>query len=150
MKVQAVFLRTPYNYDRNAASDESGLSCGEPSRAIQSAAEEADINTIVKRFGLTGKLPENVRMPQYGDFTGVTNYQEALHAVMAAEESFMKMPAHVRERFHNDPASFVDFCANEANREEAEKMGLVVAKPAQEAVSADVQGGGTTPDSKAP
>lgn len=144
-KVQTVFLRTPFNYDRDAASDESGLSCGEPSRAVQSAAEEADINTIVKRFGLTGKLPNNVRMPQYGDFTGIGSYQEALNAVIAADQAFMTMPAHVRERFHNDPAAFVEFCGKEENRAEAEKMGLVVPKPVQEAKTPLVEGADKPP-----
>lgn len=143
-KVQAVFLRTPYNYDRDAASEESGLSCGDPSRAAQSMAEEADINTIVKRFGLTGKLPENVRMPQYGDFTGIGTYQEALNAVIAADDAFMKMPANIRERFHNNPAAFVDFCFKEENRAEAQKMGLVAPRATPEPVL-DVPEGAVKP-----
>ena len=128
------FLRTPYNYDRDAASDESGLSCGEPSRAVQSAAEEADINTIVKRFGLTGKLPDVLNLPQYGDFTGVTDYQSALNLVMAADSAFMKLPADLRSRFHNNPAAMLDFVSNEANREEAQKLGLLKPVEASEAI----------------
>jgi len=125
---EAPFFRSPYNYDRDAASDESGLSCGEPSRAIQSALEETDINTIVKRFGLTGKLPDIGRLPQYGDFTGVTDYQSALNLVMAADTAFMQLSADVRSRFHNNPAALLDFVANEANRDEAIALGIV--KPA--------------------
>ena len=137
MKSQAIFLRSPFNYDMMAVSNETALVCLDPSRTKQSFAEESDINTLVMRFGLTGKLPENVSVPQYGDFLEVGTYQESLNFVIAAEESFMKMPAHVRARFHNDPGAFLDFVGNEANRGEAEKLGVVVAKPVTEVPNAN-------------
>lgn len=126
--IKPPFLRTAYNYDRNEASDESGLSCPEPTLAQQNFAEEVDINTIVKRFGITGELPANVRMPTYGDFTQTIDYHTAMNAIRAADESFYAMPANIRARFDNNPAKFVDFCSDEANRAEAEKMGLAVPK----------------------
>lgn len=125
------FLRTQYNYDMNAAGDESALKCQDLSLAKQSFAEECDINTIVKRFGLTGKLPENIRMPTYGDFSGVKNFHDAMNAIAQANEAFDAMPAHVRTRFDNDAGKFVDFCNDENNREEAVKLGLVPPKPIQ-------------------
>ena len=127
------FIRTPYNYDTLAASDESAIQCLDESLAKQSFQEECDINTIVRRFGLTGEMPSNVRMPTYGDFTGISNYQDALNAILEAEDSFMAMPAEIRARFQNDPAQFVEFCSDEANREEAVKMGLVADKAIQQA-----------------
>lgn len=125
-----MFLRTAYNYDKNAASDESGLSCPEPTLAKQSFKEECDINTIVERFGITGQLPQNVRMPTYGDFEQVYDFHTAMNAIRAAEESFMAMPAKIRARFQNDPQQFVEFCSDENNREEAAKLGLAAAKVA--------------------
>ena len=137
------FVRNPYNYDAGSVSRETGLVCHDLSLAVQDQAEEVDINTIVRRFGLTGKLPDNVVAPTYGDFTGVTDYQTALNAVIEADEAFMKMPADVRARFNNDPGAFVDFCSDGRNREEAEKLGLIVrpALPGQTAqeASSDVQ-----------
>lgn len=129
MKPVAPFLRTPYNYDTNKASDESGLACKDPTLAKQSFAEDADINTIVRRFQLTGELPKDVRMPTYGDFTGISNFHEALNAIAIAEESFYAMPAQIRARFDNDPEKFVAFCSDDNNRKEAERMGLVPATP---------------------
>jgi phage internal scaffolding protein len=120
-----VFLRTPYNYDTMEASDAGGLSCPEPTLAQQHAKDETDINTIVRRFGLTGELPTNVRVPQYGDFTHTTDYHTAMNAVLAANEAFMQLPADVRTRFNNDPGALVDFVSDENNRAEAEKLGLV-------------------------
>lgn len=139
------FLRTAYNYDMNEAGDETGLDCSvEPSMTKQSFAEEADINTIVRRFGLTGQLPENVRMPTYEDFTGVTDFKSAMDALALARESFEEMPAHVRERFDNDPHQFVEFCSDEKNRDEAVKLGLVPAKKLEEVAQA-AQAAGSTP-----
>jgi len=128
MCAQIPFVRDPYNYDRDSVSKETAFYNDQPGKTQQSQKEEADINTIVKRFGLTGQLPSNVRVPQYGDFTGVTDYQSALNAVQAANDAFMKYPAYIRERFKNDPALFVEFCSNPENREEAEKLGLVPKK----------------------
>jgi len=123
-----IFLRSAYNYDVDAASNESALSDFEPSLALQSELEATDINVILKRFGITGQLPTSVRAPQYGDFTGVTDYQSALAAIQLADESFLELPAHVREEFNNDPQLFVDFCSDEANRADAERLGLVMPK----------------------
>lgn len=123
-----IFIRTPYNYDVVEASNVTALTCEDPSLAQQHAKEDADINTIVKRFGLTGELPNNVRMPQYGDFTAATDYHTAMNAVIAANTSFAAMPADIRARFNNDPGAFVDFCADENNRDEAIKLGLVPSK----------------------
>lgn len=120
-----MFLRTPYNYDANQASDEAGLECTDLSKAIQSQKEEADINTIVKRFGLSGELPQNVRMPMYGDFTDIKDYHTAMNSVIAAKDSFMRLPWDVRREFDNDPEQFVEFCLNPENKEKAAKLGLV-------------------------
>lgn len=122
--MKAPFVRSAYNYDVDAASKECGVECGE-SMTKQSFAEEADINVIVKRFGLMGQLPQDVRAPVYGDFTAVTDYRSALQAVRMAAESFMEMPAEVRSRFGNDPAAFVDFCSDAKNAEEMKALGLV-------------------------
>lgn len=127
------FVRTPYNYDRNKASDQSGLACKDATRTQQHFAEEVDINTIVRRFNLTGQLPTNIRMPEYGDFENAFDFHTAMNAIRQAQESFMAMPANIRARFHNDPGEFVDFVADDANRAEAEKFGLVSQEALQRA-----------------
>lgn len=126
--MNAVFLRTPYNYDVDLVSDETGLKCEDPSLTQQHMAEECDINYIVERFGVTGQLPEPpAHTPTYGDFTGISDYRQALDAVMAADDAFMALPAKIRARFDNDPALFVDFCSSTdpADRSEAIDLGLI-------------------------
>jgi len=119
------FLRTPYNYDVDNVSDETGLACPDPSLAQQNFKDESDINYIVRQFGLTGELPGQTISPQYGDFTGVLDYHSAVNAVLAAQDEFMELPAQMRARFDNDPAKLIDFLGNEENRQEAIKLGLV-------------------------
>lgn len=143
--METVFIRSEYNYDMFAESDKVGLDCSNlPSLAKQSFAEECDINTIVRRFGLTGQLPSDVRMPQNGDFTNVPDFRTAMDLIVAARESFDAMPADVRARFHNDAAEFVDFCSDEKNRDEAIKLGLVE-KPVEKPVTAPVPAPVTAP-----
>jgi phage internal scaffolding protein len=137
MTKKALFLRTPYNYDTDAASNESGLACEEPTLAQQHYKDECDINTILQKFSITGILPEAPLSPRYGDFTGIGDYHTALNRVISAQEEFEALPAQIRARFDNDPAKLIEFLDNDANRPEAEELGLVN-KAAAEVVEAAI------------
>lgn len=139
-------FRTPFNYDTDLASDEAGLYFdGSDGKAQQQFKDECDINTIVRRFGLTGELPNDVRVPQYADFTdAVSDYQTALHQVIAADREFMRLPPDLRYRFRNDPQQLLEFVSDESNRDEAQKLGLLKApvpeaEPIKVRVMADVE-----------
>lgn len=120
------FVRAPYNYDADAVSAENGVVCPESESVVQAQfAEECDINTIVRRFGLTGQLPENLRVPQSGDFTDVKDFHTAMNVVRAAEEAFMQLPGEVRARFENDPGRMLSFVEDVNNRDEAIKLGMI-------------------------
>jgi phage internal scaffolding protein len=125
MTKKAIFLRTPYNYDLDAASNESGLACEEPSLAQQHFKDECDINTILQKFNVTGLLPQSPLSPRYGDFSGIGDYHTALNRVIAAQDEFEALPAQIRARFENDPAKLIEFLGDESNRSEAEELGLV-------------------------
>jgi len=151
------------DYKPNVISDVTGLNCQDSEdMAKQEFKEEVDINTLVRRFHLTGEMPQGVRMPEYGDFIGIGSYHDAANAIAMAGEAFDAMPAEVRERFGNDPAAFVDFCLNPENIGEARKMGLAPeaelleaedlasrppSSPAEPATSAAGSGGSGAPAS---
>jgi phage internal scaffolding protein len=128
-------VKNPITYDADENSDRSKLVFTRPSRTQQSFRDECDINHILKRFNVTGQLPVGSVQPQYGDFSGITDYQSALNAVMAAQESFLQLPAKVRAKFDNDPARFVDFASNEANKDEMKALGLLSQETVQAVVS---------------
>lgn len=133
-----VFLRAPFNYDVDEVSSDSGLLCRDESLTLQSQAEEADINVLVRRFGVTGSLPQAGRAPpSYQDFEGVFDYRSALDLLRSADDSFLSLDAAVRSRFDNDPALFVDFCTDPANIEEVRKMGLAPFKEVLDGKSGD-------------
>lgn len=111
-------IRTPFNYDPDEASRLTAWCSDEPSMTQQQFKDECDINTIVRLFGLTGKMPAGVYQPTYDDFTEVDDFQGSLHAIQRATAAFMELPAHIRERFQNNPAHFVDFCSDVRNAEE--------------------------------
>lgn len=144
MSKNAIFLRTPYNYDKDAASNESGLHCEDASLAQQHFKDETDINNILRQFNVTGLLPESPLSPRYGDFSGISDYHTAMNRVIAAQDEFDALPAQIRARFDNDPSKLIEFLEDENNRPEAEKLGLVeiTAAEAVEAVK-------TTPEKAA-
>lgn len=120
-------FRGHYDYDVEEASNASAIGPGpEPGLTVQSMADDADINVIMKRFGLLGQMPEvgTVKVPQYGDYEHITDYQSALHAIRDAEENFMLMPAEVRSKFQNNPQVFLDFASNPANMGALVDLGL--------------------------
>jgi len=127
------------NYDVDEASKETetGVISVDPetgeeihSMTHQQFLEETDINTIVRRFGLTGELPQNLQMPVSGDFTEAKTFEETMQLMTQAQQEFMSLPADIRERFANDPGRLIAFLENPDNRDEAVKLGIVN-KPAE-------------------
>lgn len=114
-------IRKPYD-----ASVRTPTSFPKETRTKQSFQAECDINNIMAKYAKTGVL-EHTRNVQgaYGDFSDVPDFQEARNRLIAAEEAFMALPAAIRKRFDNDPEQFVAFLSDDANRDEAVKLGLV-------------------------
>lgn len=122
--IRKSFVRNPYNYDVDEESVLSGLKTEGPSLTLQSQGQEADINHMMKKFAVTGVLPQSLRLPSYQSFKECFDYGSALRAVREADQAFMALPAGVRSRFSNDPASFVEFCSHEENLPELRRLGL--------------------------
>lgn len=140
------FVRSAWNYDRDLVSAETSLVFEDESLTQQHMANDADINEIVRRFGITGQMPTGVRLPTYGDFTGVGDYRTALEAVQAAQDEFMELPADLRARFNNDPQLYLDFAENPANQEEIYNLGLAT-RPKPSSPPVDAPEAPVTPDS---
>ena len=112
-------------YDSKALSDATALDTGEATLVQQHFAHEADINTIMQRFGSTGEMPLGPSGPAvYGDFSGITDYESALATVQRVNDSFMQMPPEVRERFRNSPAELIRW-AQTASPEEVDALSAV-------------------------
>lgn len=124
-------------YDAAEVSRDTATVGGGPSQVQQHFAEEVDINTIMRRFGVTRQLPSGQEGGFYGDFTGISDYQSALEAVQRAQDGFMALPAEVREKFRNDPGMYLDHVDSLTDEELASDLKpAVVVPPAQPAAAA--------------
>lgn len=107
----------------DAAEDISSLLVNvdsDDSPTQQSFAQDADINVIVGRFGITPQVVSD-RMGVYGDFTGILDFEDAVKRVEGARARFMTLPAEVRETFDNDPGQLI-YAANTMSEEEFAKL----------------------------
>ncbi|QXP08361.1 MAG: internal scaffolding protein [Arizlama microvirus] len=96
----------------------------------QSFAKEADINTIMGRYAVSGVLvdPLNVdssRVARFGDFSDITDYSHLVGRIQQAQADFMTLPSVVRAKFDNDVEKALEFITVPENVFEAVKLGLV-------------------------
>ena len=91
----------------------------------QSHAQAADVRNIIKQYDRTGLIANvNKGIAQYGDYSEINEYSEALNMVRVANENFETLPSHIREQFNNNAGLFFEFATNPKNSEEMIKMGL--------------------------
>lgn len=111
--------------DRHSRMEVTEDPVGE-TRAQQQFKDEADINTIVKRYMKTGNLgnPNATRQPSFGDFSSV-DYMEMRNAIADIDQDFASLSAKIRRRFNEDPYQLVRWLENPANAKEAAKLGLI-------------------------
>lgn len=118
-------VRAAYGFCPDTSSAAEAFSSGDLAITEQAHAKDCDINTIVKRFGITGELPQSARQPLVGDFTHITDFHSAMEAVRHAQAGFMDLPADVRAQFGNDPGVLLAFLEDPSNREKAVELGLI-------------------------
>jgi phage internal scaffolding protein len=118
-------MKKPNNiYYRKAVQYKSNM----PSKTQQDQAAGVEINLIMARYLKTGELTHIKENPRYGDFSNITNYQDALDNVFEAQEDFAKLPSKLRDMFNNEPAHLLEFLSDPKNKEQAQELGLI-AKP---------------------
>lgn len=121
-------------YDVDLASQETGLECRDQSLTQQHQKDEADINVLVERFGLVGKMPDPGSIVWPWTDVDVSEAQDLsladmLEIVGEAGRAFHQLPAKVRGQFDNDPAKFETWLVDPENRDQAIKYGLVMPPP---------------------
>jgi len=113
------------------------VDCSKDGRTHQSFKDECDINRIMARHRKTGLVRQRTDRPQYGDFSNVGDYQNALNTITTANAMFAELAAPIRERFNNNPQAFLDFCEDPDNQAEAIDLGIASA-PAPEPAAAAI------------
>lgn len=118
--------------------------CFVPERRVkQSFVAECDINNIIKQYSQTGQIKhmsQKAAEGAYMDLPDDLDFQESMNIVKAGEAAFATLPSHVRDRFGNSPAAFLEFMADPDNQEEAIKLGLATRR-----LAPGTDGGGDKP-----
>ena len=83
------------------------IDCSGNSKTEQSHKKTADVNNIMRKFKQTGLMPQKMSTGQYGDFTSVSDYHQAVTLLQEAHSDFMALPAQLRKRFNNNPAELL-------------------------------------------
>lgn len=136
-------IRKPYTH----------LRCATPvlgeSLTKQSFKNESNINLIMKKYKKTGFLdPSLIKDADYMDSPDI-DFQTAMNIVIQAQSDFDALPADLRKRFANDPATFLDFVGNEANIPEMQDLGLMPKELPVAPESAPATEGGSVAPSEA-
>jgi phage internal scaffolding protein len=125
MSAKIIKFATAYTERKKVTADPEGESLTQ-----QHMKDEVDIRNIIKKHDRTGIIEHIAKgVAQYGDYSEVNEYRENLDFVRAAEESFLALPANIRERFQNNAGNFFEFATNPRNKDAMVEMGLMEAPP---------------------
>lgn len=115
-----------YRIDNGTTDHDWGTHCEEDSLTQQSFTQDADINVLARRFGMTNnKMPEVIPDPRlYGDYSNAPDLKTALDIIRDASAHFNQLPPELRFRFQNSPAHFWEFVHNPNNRDEGIRLGI--------------------------
>lgn len=103
-------FKTPHNHNTDVAAMQSATFCRDKSRTQQNTREEADINAILKKFGVGNVAAHLAQMPpSFLDVPETMDMHTVLEIHRAADEAFMALPADTREKFGNDLARYVSY-----------------------------------------
>ena len=123
MTAKVVKFKTPYGDRTRVGFETTGDSLTQ-----QSHAAAADVRNIIKQYDRTGLIANvNKGIAQYGDYSEINEYAEALNMVREANESFAEIPSHIREQFGNNAGIFFEFATDPKNKEKMIEMGLAKA-----------------------
>jgi phage internal scaffolding protein len=140
-KKNVVDIRSAYT-----ARERKGFETVGDSLTQQHMKDETDIRKIIDKYDRTGLISHVARgVAQYGDYSEINEYREALDLVNNANASFGELPAEIRQKFGFDAGAFFEFATDPSNLEEMQKMGLA---PVPE--EADVPSPSAPPAEEAP
>lgn len=93
----------------------------------QQFKDDVDLNVMAARMGVKdGSITPQAYDPRYfGDFTDAVDFREAMNRVSDANFKFQMLPAAIKNRFNNDPTELFHFIADEKNKDEALRLGLL-------------------------
>lgn len=121
-------VKTAYNFDPNENSVNTGLECKDESRTKQSFKEDADLNVMIRKFGV-----ETVAEPNWAELD-VSNipgdYHKVRNQLIEADELFQSIPSHIRASVDNDMGKFLALVEREQREHDKRQKDLEKARKA--------------------
>lgn len=150
--VPGVRFQWRHQYEEKADEYErqqTDIVCNDPTLTQQQYKDDADLNVIVKRFGITdGAIPVPAQDPKYyGDFSDATDFRGALDRTRDALDRFDALPAEIRKQFDNDPVALYHWVSDPQNAEDAVKLGLLSKRTPEQKAAAEISAAAETPKS---
>lgn len=105
----------------------------------QSHKNETDMNYILRDYTRTGLIRHAQKNQGRYDDVSVQDFHEAMNIVTQSQQMFNELPGQIRARFANNPAEFLSFVQNPANKKEMHDMGILRGND-----GIDVRGAATT------
>lgn len=104
----------------------SGIDCSQDEVITeQSHKESCDIHTIMRKYERTGMLEHtNAYQGRYMDMPSGLDFQTAQNIIAEAKSVFETVPSKIRADFDHDPAKFLDFMQDPANKEQIASYGF--------------------------
>jgi phage internal scaffolding protein len=103
-----------------------------PGRTEQCHKKDCDIDVILRKYDKTGLVTHvNRATAEYGDYTEINEYQEALNMVIRAQDAFDELPSKVRKKFNHDPGAFFEYATDPSNYDGMVELGLANPKPVE-------------------
>lgn len=98
---------------------------GKKSLTQQSAKDECDIHTIMRKAKKTGIVSHvNKYQGKYMDCASRQDFLQAQVILANAKSLWETVPSHIRSDFHNDYGEFIEFMQDPENRDQIREYGL--------------------------
>lgn len=128
--------KLPYRTRNDRIRLKSKMDSNSPTK--QEFKESCDVNNIMRNYEKTGIITHiNSSEPRYG-FVEAQTYQDALNAVISAQQRFNELPSAVRDAFDNDPETFLKALDDPEHQEKLKDLGLIVSPSEQSSAPAEV------------
>lgn len=98
--------------------------------AQQQFKDDADINSIMRKFQKTGTIDHVSKYQSEYGFATPQSLHEAANVVARAQTMFEELPSLVRNKFSNRPEDFLAFVQDPKNADECIELGLALAPEA--------------------
>ena len=106
--------------------------------AKQEFKDDADLNSIMRKFQKTGAIDHYAKYQgEYGEI-GPAGLHQAMNTVIRAQNMFDELPSSIRNRFDNNPQDFLSFVQDPDNYQEAKELNIGLA-PEAEAIAIERQ-----------